>query len=644
MSVSGLTLDIGGFVTIEGNVSLSTVGGAVVFAGEGLRLFIGRGPATLGTGGLNPLATGVLVTDARIGLVQANGGYALVASGTVRLVGVDGVTLAGTASIAVNTTAGIVDQTIAVAGSTGDPVVVSFPTAARVTRFELTGATLGLLGQTLTADLVVDRTAAGDLVLGVAHASLSLGGAVSLTDGAGALVLGPTGAAGVLSGHLAVTSPGLTFGAGLELARQHDRRRGEPQRHRRYDDHPRRPGRRPLPARRGHRHRDHRSRTSTSPATSRCERTVALDGTATTTIGLDHVAVTLGNGTYGVSLANGQGVLLVTAAGVAGRLAGQLTVTLPAGVTMAGALGLAVNTTLAAVRTTVTVGGAPLALDLAAGPYLRFEATGLVLTVLGQRITGDFAVERVVSDTGTPLVRVAAANVGVDVGGVAHAAQRQPADAAHPDRAGRPGQRDRRASWCRNVSVGGTLQLQVNTTGAKVDTTFLVAGSPTTLTLPGGPYVSVSGTGLDLAVLGQTLHGDLTITRTTDAAGRSVVHLVGQHLVLSLGGGTAAATVTQTGTADLVLAPEGVTGTLQAAVALSAPGVSLVTGTGGSITVARRHPRQQPVRPGRRHRGAAVAARPDPRRRRARRAGHHPRRHRRPGRRSSTASSTCSAR
>ena len=347
MSVSGLTLDIGGFVTIEGNVSLSTVGGAVVFAGEGLRLFIGRGPATLGTGGLNPLATGVLVTDARIGLVQADGGYAVRARpGTVRLVGVDGVTLAGTASIAVNTTAGIVDQTIAVAGSTGDPVVVSFPTAARVTRFELTGATLGLLGQTLTADLVVDRTAAGDLVLGVAHASLSLGGAVSLTDGAGALVLGPTGAAGVLSGHLAVTSPGLTFGAGLELA---------------------------VNTTGAAVNRSVTVGTTTIPVDLAAgpylrvagtgieitiadqhltgdvavERTVALDGTATTTIGLDHVAVTVGNGTYGVSLANGQGVLLVTAAGVAGRLAGQLTVTLPAGVTMAGALGLAVNTTLA---------------------------------------------------------------------------------------------------------------------------------------------------------------------------------------------------------------------------------------------------------------------------------------------------------
>ena len=38
----------------------------------------------LDTGQLNPLATGVLLSDARIGVVQIGGTYALVATGTLQ--------------------------------------------------------------------------------------------------------------------------------------------------------------------------------------------------------------------------------------------------------------------------------------------------------------------------------------------------------------------------------------------------------------------------------------------------------------------------------------------------------------------------------------------------------------------------------
>ena len=197
-SLSDLTIDIGGFVTIEGNVTFTSTTlpngqTASVFAGNGLRIFIGRGPAVLGTGGTNPLATGVLLTDATIGLVRtgsgATAGYALVAGGTVRLIGVQGVTLAGTAAVRVNTTGLAVDQSIAIPGSTADPIAVVFASAARVTRFEVTGMTLSLMGQSISGDLLVDKTDTGDVVLGLANVSLSLGGAVSLTDGHGVVVL-----------------------------------------------------------------------------------------------------------------------------------------------------------------------------------------------------------------------------------------------------------------------------------------------------------------------------------------------------------------------------------------------------------------------------------------------------------------------
>ncbi len=91
LTLSDLSLTIGDFVTIEGSVTFSnqtiTVGGssvaAQVFAGTGLSIFLGRGPVKLASGAINPLAIGVMLSNARIGLISYNGGHALVASGTV---------------------------------------------------------------------------------------------------------------------------------------------------------------------------------------------------------------------------------------------------------------------------------------------------------------------------------------------------------------------------------------------------------------------------------------------------------------------------------------------------------------------------------------------------------------------------------
>ena len=44
--------------------------GCRTFVGQGLRIFVGRGPAFFADGGINPLATGVLVTDATVGVVE----------------------------------------------------------------------------------------------------------------------------------------------------------------------------------------------------------------------------------------------------------------------------------------------------------------------------------------------------------------------------------------------------------------------------------------------------------------------------------------------------------------------------------------------------------------------------------------------
>ena len=120
VSLSNLSLTIADFVTIEGSVGFSdtTIGGqaAQVFAGDGLTIFLGRGPAKLDTGETNPLATGILLTNGRIGLIRIGSTWALTASGTVSIIGVAGVTLTGTVAARVNTTGLVIDQSLEMPG------------------------------------------------------------------------------------------------------------------------------------------------------------------------------------------------------------------------------------------------------------------------------------------------------------------------------------------------------------------------------------------------------------------------------------------------------------------------------------------------------------------------------------------------
>ena len=62
ISITGLSLNIGDFVTVEGDITWD----GDTFAGANLEVFLGQGPVRLDNGDINPLATGVLLTDATI--------------------------------------------------------------------------------------------------------------------------------------------------------------------------------------------------------------------------------------------------------------------------------------------------------------------------------------------------------------------------------------------------------------------------------------------------------------------------------------------------------------------------------------------------------------------------------------------------
>src|SRR5262249_35219667 len=65
------------------------------------------------------------------------------------------------------------------------------------------------------------------------------------------------------------------------------------------------------------------------------------------------------------------------------------------------------------------------------------------------------------------------------------------------------------------ITFNGTLSVEVNTTPRAVNSTFIVAGTPTTINLPAGKFLRVTGTGLSLVAFGQTLKGDFSFTQST---------------------------------------------------------------------------------------------------------------------------------
>src|SRR5206468_2607698 len=118
----------------------------------------------------------------------------------------------------------------------------------------------------------------------------------------------------------------------------------------------------------------------------------------------------------GVLLTGGEGFFVITPSGVAGRLGGTIKFRIPGNaVGFDGTFGVAINTTVVRVSEQFEVGADTVNLVLPAGPYLRVEGTGVRLTLVGQRISGDFVFEKATSGSGD-IVRVLAQHVSAALG------------------------------------------------------------------------------------------------------------------------------------------------------------------------------------------------------------------------------------
>ena len=161
-----------------------------------------------------------------------------------------------------------------------------------------------------------------------------------------------------------------------------------------------------------------------------------------------------------------------------------------------------------------------------------------------------------------------------------------------------------------------------------VNESFTVGGATQTLSLPAGHFLTISLQGASLTLGGQTISGDLTVSRsapvTAGVAGSPTTVVTLANGALRIGTSQRAFVVVSGASGTLTVAAAGVYGSLTAAVAVTIPGVTV----GGTFSLAVNTTGADAGRAGRRLRRLGPRHHP-----RHRRADADRRRHRRPGHR-----------
>ncbi|MCX5671146.1 MAG: hypothetical protein NTU94_07500, partial [Planctomycetota bacterium] len=557
---AGLSLNIGSFVTLEGDIVLSDAGnGWQVFGANKALLFVGQGPLRLyeGRDEINPSASGLLIRNARVGVVKntAAGTFAMVAEGDIEVVGVAGVSFSGKARVRFNNTGIAVSRTISFTTASGgtETAVVSFSDTSAVSVVEGTALQLTVAGQTLSGNFAFSKmTVGGEEVLVVAFSKVQVvlgSGLVTVSDGAGTFVLTRDGLAGTATGAvaisagsgvslsgtvaLAINSTGVAVSRSFTIGAV--------------------PVSITLPA--GPFVRviagdasvagdevDLKVAGQTLRGDFAFERGTLADGTSVVTVAFANVQLALSDGSGPrVTVSGAKGVFLLTSAGLAGLAQGAVSLTVP-GVSLAGAVGLAINTRTTAVAEEVTLGGTKQRLQLAAGKFVRIEAAGVDLTAGGQTLHGDFAFEQSTATDGSTCVIVAAANLrlGITDGSKELVSVTQGQGVFVLDSGGLFGQASAAVSVdpATGVSVSGGFSVLVNTCTTDRSATIWVGGKLVTINVarapPGGVFLQVVASGARLVVGGL----ELTADRFAFEKGASAITVSGTNLGFVLRAGT----------------------------------------------------------------------------------------------------------
>src|SRR5207249_6727762 len=510
---------------------------------------------------------------------------------------VPGISVSGTLEIQLNTGPMAVHETLRVGVV---PVQVQLPQGPYL-RVAGTGVGLTLVGQTLSGDFAFERTldAGGHAIvrLQASNVSAGLGGngtpVLALTGGSGSLVVTSTGTAGQLSGNVVLNVPGVSLSGPIALS----------------------------------------VNTTAAPANGlppgpylRVEAGTAASAATLSVLGqqlsgrfaFEEIRNSLGQrivrmAATGVEMSfansmlvvpNGEGVLLILPAGVAGRLSAQVGLAANSGVSLRGSFSLEVNTTSAAISQTFRIGANTTVLDLVAGPFLRVSGDDVSLVVAGQTLSGNFAFEQITTGRGqdgipgTPddilALRIAATDVSLSLGDGSVSILSATSGSGTfliIDRAGSPspgrGIAGRLSATVAlrgvpGVSLSGTLAVEINNTGEEIDEVFFVGGLPVPFQIEAGNYVRVSGTGVRVQVLGQTLTGNFAFEeRTVDRDGTpgngneyKAVTVTFSEVEFGLGDGTRDFVRVTKGAGTLILIKDGLYGQFSGAVAVDIPDVT----------------------------------------------------------------------
>ena len=204
---------------------------------------MGEGPVRFADGSLNPLARGILVEDATVGIVKFNQGtvdeYALDARGSIKLIGIEGVSVSGELRLRVNSSNQSVDQSISI-GTEGDVVNVVFnddQLSARGSPYSsITGKGINfeVLGSKFSADINisqrlkdVNKTPSNfnddekELLLSVSELDFSINDGddviLAATSGQGKLLITTSGFVGSVRAAVEANVPGLALSGNFDV-------------------------------------------------------------------------------------------------------------------------------------------------------------------------------------------------------------------------------------------------------------------------------------------------------------------------------------------------------------------------------------------------------------------------------------------
>ena len=310
------------------------------------------------------------------------------------------------------------------------------------------------------------------------------------------------------------------------------------------------------------------------------ERVTTLNGTSVTRVAVDNATLALGVGdTDYISLQNGQGLLIVDNDGVAGDVAGNVSVNLPGAAEVSGDFGLRFNNTNRAISESFEVAGHVVPLELPVGPYIRFEAANAQLNVAGQTVSGNILFEELanavvlgITDGALSLGNGLVTAAGID--GLLIATS--DGTAGHLDGS--------LAVNIPGVSVSGNFVIGINDSDQPYNPaqhTFNVGGVPVALNLPAGPYLRLVATDAEIEILGQGVSGNLSIEEF-DTPGGPVTRIAIADGQLHFGG--TSPVVSATGmTGFLVADSNGLAGQLEATASVLIPGVAIAGTTTLSI-------------------------------------------------------------